>query len=72
MIIEWHVDNLNISQKNGDSVDALIKKLSERYGKEADLTIHQGKVHEYLGMKLEYRKKGKVKIDMTDYLENPR
>ena len=72
MIIEWHVDNLNISQKNGDSVDSLIKKLSERYGKEADLTIHQGKVHEYLGMKLEYRKKGKVKIDMTDYLENPR
>ena len=69
MIIVWHVDNLNISPKNGDLVDALIKKLSERYGKEADLTIHQGKVHEYLGMKLDYHKKGKVKIYMTDYLE---
>ena len=27
-------------------------------------------MHEYLGMKLDYRKEGKVKIDMTDYLKN--
>ena len=53
-------------------MDALINKLGEQYGKEADLTIHQRKVHEYLGMKLEYSKKGKVKTDMTDYLKNPR
>ena len=33
------------------------------------MTIHQGKVHEYLGMKLNYHKEGKVKIDMTGYLK---
>ena len=63
------MDNLKISQENGDTVDALINNLSERYGKEADLKINRGKVHEYLGMKLDYHKQGKVKIDMTDYLK---
>ena len=33
------------------------------------MTIHQGKVHEYLGIKLDYCNEGKVKIDMTDYLK---
>ena len=63
------MDDLNISHKNGDTVDALIRKLSKQYGKEADLTIHRGKVHAYLGMKLNYCEQGKVKIDMTDYLK---
>ena len=47
------MDDLKISHENGDTVDALINKLSKRYGEEADLTIHQGKLHEYLGMKLD-------------------
>ena len=71
MTVVWHVDNLDISHENVDTVDALISKLSEQYGKEADLTIHHGKLHEYLRMKLDYRDQGKVKIDMTDYLKNP-
>ena len=49
------MDDLKISHKNGDTVDALINKLIKQYGKEADLTTHRGKVHEYLGMKLDYR-----------------
>ena len=69
MTVVWYVDDLKISHKNQDTVDALIRKLSERYGKEADLTIHKIKVHEYLGMKLDYREEGKVKMDMTDYLK---
>ena len=40
MIAVWHVDDLQISHENGDTVDALISKLSEQYGKEADLKIH--------------------------------
>ena len=69
MTVVWHVDDLKISHGNGDTMDALIRKLSKQYGKEADLTIHRVKVHEYMGMKLEYRKQGKVKIYMTYYLE---
>ena len=66
MTVIWHVDDLQISHKNGDTVDALINKLSEKYTKEADLTIYRGKVHEYLGMNMDYHKEVKVKIDMTD------
>ena len=50
-------------------MDPLINKLGERYGKEEDLTIHQGKLHKYLGMNMDYHEEGKVKICMTDYLK---
>ena len=33
MTVVWHVDDLKISNENGDTVDALINKPSERYGK---------------------------------------
>ena len=33
MTVMWHVDDLKISHKNEDTVDALIRKLSKRYGK---------------------------------------
>ena len=69
MTVVWYVEDLKISHRNGDTVDALINKLSKKYGKEADLTIHQGKVHKYLGMNMDYRKQGKVKVDMKDYLK---
>ena len=66
--VVFHVYNLKISYDNGDTVDTLIRKLSKWYGKEADLTFHRGKAHQYLGMKLDYREQGNVKIYMTDYL----
>ena len=68
MTVVWNVDELKIYLENQDTVDALINKPRERYGKEAYLTIHRGKVHDYLGMKLDYREEGKVKINTTDYL----
>ena len=43
MTVVWYVDDLKISHKNGYTVDTLINKLSERYGKEADLTIQPRK-----------------------------
>ena len=45
MTVVWHVDDQNISQKNRDTVDAIINQLSEQNGKEAELMIHKGKVH---------------------------
>jgi hypothetical protein len=37
--------------------------------KEAPLTITRGKIHEYLGMTLDYSEPGKVKIGMMDYID---
>ena len=46
----------------------IIKKLQRAYGKVNPLTINRGKVHDYLGMTLEYSTKGKVIITMYDYI----
>ena len=46
-----------------------IEHLESIYGsKDAPLAVHCGKKHDYLGMTLNYRTKGKVKIDMREYL----
>ena len=41
MMVVRHVDDLKISHINGGAVDALISQLIKKYGKEAELTIHQ-------------------------------
>ena len=33
------------------------------------MTFHQGKVHNYLGMTLDYTKVGTVKVRMIDYID---
>ena len=68
-MVAWHVDDLKISYADPSVVTALIEQLKCRYGKEASLTIKRGKLHDYLGMVLDYETKGKVKIDMRVYLE---
>ena len=34
------------------------------------MTVQHGKIHEYLGMSLDFTKQGKVVIQRTDYIEN--
>jgi Reverse transcriptase (RNA-dependent DNA polymerase) len=66
----WHVDDLKISHKNADVVTQVIELLETEFGKEAPLTKMRGKVHEYLGMTIDYSEKGKVKFSMIDYVKN--
>ncbi len=51
-------------------VDHIIEQLNERYGKEAPTTVIRGKVHDYLGMTLDFSKEAKVMINMGDYVES--
>ena len=68
--IIWHVDDLKISHCNAEIVSMMIDKLEGVFGKEAPLTVHRGVVHEYLGMKIDFSRKGKVMIDMKEYVNN--
>jgi len=68
--IVWHVDDLKISHVDKSAVNDVISLLSKEFGKEAPLTIKRGNVHEYLGMTLDYSISGKVKIIMSDYINN--
>ena len=68
--IIWHVDDLKMSHVSADDLEKIIERLDEKYGKEAPLTVNRGKVHEYLGMTIDFSEKGKVKFIMYDYIEN--
>ena len=50
-------------------MDDVLYKLNEKYGQEAPITVMRGKVHEYLGMTLDFSEEGKVKISMVDYIK---
>jgi hypothetical protein len=66
----FHVDNLKSSHKDSKVNDKFDKWLQNKYGKHREVAIHQGKIHDYLGMGLDFCKKGKVKIRMTEYVES--
>ena len=61
----WHVGDLKISQVDRKLVSSTILWLESVYGK-----MHgtRRKRHEYLGMWMEYSKKGEVNISMEGYL----
>ena len=58
--IVWHVDDLKISHVDADTVTSTIKLIDDEFGNEAPITVTRGKVHDYLGMTLDYTEKGKV------------
>jgi hypothetical protein len=41
-----------------------------KFGAHGEVTMHQGKIHEYLGMEVDYSLKGKVNIGMMEYVGN--
>ena len=43
--------------------------LNEKYGRPKPLVVTRGKIHDYLGMVLDYSTEGKVKIRMVDYVK---
>ena len=68
--INWHVDDLMISHVDEAVVNDILHDLNKEYGKISPLTETRGKVHEYVGMTIDYSENGKVKFTMRDYLED--
>ena len=62
----WHVDDLKISHSDPTVVADIIAILEKKYGK---MSVSRGTTHEYLGMTLDFSKKGKVIIDMRNYVK---
>lgn len=67
--IIWHVDDLKLSHVRQEVLDDIASKFDSKYGKEKPLTMHHGKVHDYLGMTKDYSENGKVKFLMPDYID---
>jgi hypothetical protein len=68
--ILWHVDDIKISHADPKVVNGVLDQLQGRYGKESPLTVTRGKVHNYLGMTIDYSEDGKVHFTMFDYIMN--
>jgi hypothetical protein len=50
--------------------DRFEKWLNSKYGNHGKVTATCGKVHNYLGMELDYQKQGELKINLMKYVEN--
>jgi hypothetical protein len=64
------VDDLSSSHKSKLVNNKFEKWLNSMYGKHERVTPARGRVHDYLGMELDYRKQGELKINMTKCVEN--
>ena len=68
--VTWHVDNLKSNHKQS-KVNDIYEWLQEIYGdpKIAPVKATRGKIHEYLGMMLDYTTPVVVKIDMKSHIK---
>ena len=67
MTVTWHVDDLKVSHKDPAEITKFANYSAVIYGKA--LTVHRGKIHNYLGMDLDYTTKGKVGVSMIKYVD---
>jgi hypothetical protein len=64
--ITLYVDDLMIVSDEKESVDETIEYLREIY---VDITVKRGKVHDYLGMRFDFRNEGEVFTSMSKYIK---
>ena len=67
--IVFHIDDLLLSHLNPNIVTLYIRKLHNEYGSLENLTVTRGKVHEYLGMTIDFRTKYEVRFSQYDFLK---
>ncbi|KAG7363646.1 reverse transcriptase RNA-dependent DNA polymerase [Nitzschia inconspicua] len=67
--IAWYVDDLKLSHEDPTVVEDIFTKLQAEFGKEAPLTVTRGKVHNYLGMRIDYSIDGKVQFTMPSLVK---
>ena len=66
MTVIWHVDDLKVSHVDENENSKFAEWMKTIYGEK--LTVHRGKIHDYLGMDMDWSKNGKVTISMIKYL----
>ena len=68
MTVFWHVDDLKISHSDEEMISAFDIELAEEFGPKT--TISRVKVHDYLGIDLDFESKpGTLIISHINYLQ---
>jgi hypothetical protein len=65
MIITWHVNDLKVSHVDPFQITKFAVYLTAIYGN--GLVVHQGKIHDYLGMDLNFTTDGIAQVSMITY-----
>ena len=66
----WYVDDIKMSHVNETSLEWLIGKLRSRYGGVSPLKISRGSVRDFLGMVIDFGKKGEVSLNMQKHIQD--
>jgi hypothetical protein len=66
--VRFHVDDLMCSHMDPKVNDDFEVWLNKMYGSHGKVTSTRGNIHDYLGMTFDFSEKGKVMIDMIDYM----
>jgi hypothetical protein len=74
LTVVWHVDDLKVSHVSSNVVTKMADWLKSTYERlfddgSGEMKICRGKIHEYLGMTLDFTVDGKVKITMIPYVK---
>ena len=67
--IAWHVDDLKISHVSEEVCEMILKRLNDEYGNEQEVVAHRGKIHDYLGMVIDFSKDGEVTFSQKKYIQ---
>ena len=69
--IQVHIDDLKLSHVQQDELNTIIDQLNKVFSSDNDmLTATYRKIHEYLGMTIDWSTEGKVIFTMYHYLED--
>lgn len=70
LAIVWHVTDLETIHKDPIVIGDFTMWIKKTYGKIDTAKMVQGKIHDCLGMKLDYQVKGQVSIDIVTYIKS--
>ena len=70
MTVSWHVDDLKASHKDQKVISDFITWVEKTYGKIGKVKVFHGKIHDYLGMELDYTVNGQVSVGMIPYIKS--
>ena len=68
-IVVFHVDNLLMTHGCLQAITDFVKKLDEVCGKNDPLAVTRGKLHECLGMTIDFRTEGKCMFSQHDSIK---
>ena len=70
LTITWHVDDVKSSHVDPKVNDDFLKWVKDTFGQLGEVKTVRGPIHDYLGMVLDFSRKGQVSIDMSRYIKS--